>query len=239
MSAHQSNTENHSYTNTYTADFWGGLFVALGLAGVVATSVLYGMSPPEAALPGMMTDPATAQAAALRGADILRAAGWIGIVSSGIYMPAAILISRGLWRMHPAAAIGWAVLAVCGVIFIFVDGLIVFAFVDANAAQSEFATAKYLFDRFFLIATLISGIGAFLVYGTLAARRTPVVPRWIGWLGVPVALITVTAGAAGLTGHPLAQLAGPSVMVGSAIGVMLGAFIAVNGWRRDALGHRR
>ena len=192
MSTHQTAEENRSYTGEYAADAWGGLLAALGLAGVVATSVLYGMSPPEAALPGMMTDLAAAQTAAQNGGDTMRAAGLIGMISDGVYAPAAMLLSVGLWRTRPAAAMGWAMLAVCGVMFIMVDALVAFALPGAAAAQPGFTTAKYLFDGLFLTATLISGAGAFLVYATAAAKRTRVVPRWIGWLGVIIALVTMT-----------------------------------------------
>jgi hypothetical protein len=234
MSTHQSGAENRSYTGEYAADAWGGLLAGLGLTGVVATSVLYGMSPPEAALPGMMTDLAAAQAAAQQGGDTMRAAGLVGMISDGIYAPAAMLLSMGLWRTRPAAAIGWAALAFCGLLFIVVDALVAFALPGAAAAQPGFATAKYLFDGLFLTATLISGAGALLVYVTAAVKRTFVVPRWLGWLGVLVALIVMTTAAAGIAGHPLGQLAGVSVMVGSALGVVLTAFIAINALRRGA-----
>ncbi len=226
-----------TYTGEGRVDLWGGSFAAIGLVGVVVTSVLYGMSPPETALPTMQPDLAAAQAGALAGATTMRAAGMVGMLSDAIYVPGALVLSMGLWRTQPAAAIGRAMLALCGVIFIFVDALVAFALSGAAAtpsAQSGFATAKYLFDGLFLVATLVSGAGAFLVYGALSARRIQTIPRWIGWLGGFVAIATMTAAAATLAGYRLGQLTGLSVLAGSALGVVLSLFITASGLRRAA-----
>ena len=76
----------------------GGACVALGSLGVTATSVLYALSPPAAALPAQPFDQAAALAGALAGQSSMHWAGTIGIFSDIVMAVGALLVALELAR---------------------------------------------------------------------------------------------------------------------------------------------
>lgn len=168
-----------------------GLMLALGSAGVVVTSLFYGLSPPEAAMPMMTGDVPAAARAAREAAGLMRGAGLAG-VPGDIAMAASTLLLGALAsvRGHSIAALGWFLIAISTIIFTMVDALV--GFVLAPAAMSDaalFMALKRLFDILFLSGTLAFGVGAI---ATMRQIDPAILPQWsrvaVGGIGLVAAV---------------------------------------------------
>ena len=133
----------------------GGACVALGSLGVTATSVLYALSPPAAALPAQPFDQAAALAGAVAGARTMFAAGTVGIFSDIVVAVGALLVALELARRGRGLAVaGWIAIVLSIVLFTFVDAIVGFVLGPVAAmgdGAAAFAGFKRLFDVLFLL----------------------------------------------------------------------------------------
>ena len=161
----------------------GGLVLALGAAGVVATCVLYGISPPQAAMPLVPADLAAALTGAIQGAGTMHLAGLVGVAGDVLVAAAALLLGQfETARGRGVAAMGWFLIAVSTVLFAIVDSIVGFALSQtARQAPAAFPAIKNLFDAMFLLGTATFGLGAILA---MAAMRTGGVARLLAGLAV-------------------------------------------------------
>jgi hypothetical protein len=207
----------------------GGAAVALGSFGVTATSVLYALSPPAAALPAQPFDQALALAGAVAGARTMFAAGTVGIFSDIVMAVGALLVALELARRGRSLAVaGWIAILLSIVVFMFVDAIVgyvlgpVAALKDGAAAFTAF---KRLFDVLFLLGTIAFGAGAMLALTNEMRSAVPIVSKPAALAGALTGMVGVLAAGACLAGFPLEQAVGISIGLGSAVFVAIGAQI--------------
>lgn len=207
----------------------GGAAVALGSLGVTATSALYALSPPAAALPAQPFDHALALAGAVAGARTMFGAGTVGIFSDIVMAVGALLVAFELARRgRGVAAAGWIAILLSIVVFTFVDAIVgyvlgpVAAMSDGIAAFTGF---KRLFDVLFLLGTTAFGAGAVLALANEMRSAAPIASRPVALAGALTGLAGVLAAAACFAGFPLEQGVGISIGLGSAVFVVIGVEI--------------
>lgn len=170
---------------------WGGRAVAIGAAGVVVTSVLYALSPPQAVLP--IPNPALADAwrDMLAGQTVIVAAGTIGILADVLLAAGAFMLMLPAWTNGlPFKRLGWACLAISTLIFIWVDGLSAGVLTQLAALDGAYASwvgFKRLFDMLFVAGTLAFGVGGFAVLASDLSAQLPVLPKPLTWIGISIA----------------------------------------------------
>ena len=204
----------------------GGAAVALGSLGVAATSVLYALSPPAAALPAQPFDHALALAGAVAGARTMFGAGTIGIFSDIVMAVGALLVASELARRGRGIAVaGWIAILLSIVVFTFVDAIVgyvlgpVAAMSDGTAAFTGF---KRLFDVLFLLGTTAFGAGAMLALTSEMRSAAPIMSKPVALAGALAGLAGVLTAAACFAGFPLEQGVGISIGLGSAVFVAIG-----------------
>ncbi len=207
-----------------SAEFWGAVSVATGAAGVIATSVFYGLSPPQAALP--MPNPAMTQAfhAAAAGAALMKTAGMIGIISDVLLAIGALsLMSRR--GVESLERLGWAAIAVSAIIFISVDaiaGYVLGQIALLPNGEATFAAFKRLFDISFVLGTLTFGAAAIAIFWT--ERRSGA--RALGTIGLLTGGLAALVSCAYFVGFNVAQPIGLSIAAGSILFAWLGVALA-------------
>ncbi len=208
----------------------GGAILALGSFGVTATSALYALSPPAAALPTQPFDQALALAGAVAGAQTMSAAGTVGIFSDVVAANGALLIVIELVRREKAAAAaGWAAIFLSIVVFTLVDAIVGYVLSPVASmpdGAGAFAAFKRLFDVLFLLGTMAFGGGAILALTSEMRSPVPIVGQAVAIAGALVGLAGVLAAAACLAGLPLQQGVGISIGLGSAIFIAIGVQVA-------------
>lgn len=195
------------------SEFWGAAAVAAGATGVVAASVCYALSPPQAALPTLEDQLAQAFHAAATAAIWMKAAGTIGIFSD-VLLAAGALTLLGRPGVDALERFGWAAFAVSAVIFITVDALAGFVLGQTAlmpGGQVTFAAFKRLFDSFFGLGTLSFGAAAVAIFSS----------RWrsgavaLGLIGSALGMLAALASTAYFFGLNAAQPIGLSIAAGS------------------------
>ncbi|MEJ0026808.1 MAG: hypothetical protein WDN01_12340 [Rhizomicrobium sp.] len=207
----------------------GGVVLALGAAGVVATSVLYGVSPPAAAMPLVPADLAAALAGAIRGATTMHLAGLIGVFGDVLVAAAALLFGQHeVARGRGIAAMGWFLIAISTVLFAVVDSIVGYALSQsARQAPAAFPATKNLFDALFLLGTATFGLGAVLA---LATSRTHGLGRLLALLAVAAGAVALLDGALGLCGVGIPpHLLGAGIAGGSLVFTLIGIRLAAVG----------
>jgi hypothetical protein len=209
---------------TSTTEFWSATALAAGAVGVIVVSILYGLSPVEAVLP--MPDPVMPAAldGAVTGARLMGAASFVGIVADVIVGIGAIglLLTR---RSDTAERLGWAALAIAGIVFCVVDAMVgrVLPQVAVIAGgEPAFVAVKRLFDVLFVLGTFTFGCSLLGVFA--AARREGL--RFLAWPGLVVGAVAVAASIAHLAGLNAARPTGFAVLIGSALVAILAVRIA-------------
>lgn len=207
-----------------------GLALALGSAGVVATSALYAISPPAAALPAQPLDLAAALSGAVSGARTMYAAGTIGIFADVVAAAGSLLVAAELSRRDRGiAALGWALVLMSIVIFTFVDAIVA-CLLGPLAAMKDgapaFAGFKRLFDVLFLLGTATFGAGALLALSSELRASAPLVSRPLAIAGALAGLAGVLSAVACFCGLPLEQGVGISIGLGAALFAVIGVQIA-------------
>jgi hypothetical protein len=208
------------------ADRVGGGAIALGAAGIVATSVLYGMSPPAAALPVQPLDLTAAVEGTIRGAGTMWWAGVVGVFGDVLVTGGGLVLGAGrLARGEGVAALGWFLIATSTILFAVVDALVGFVLPPlavASGASGAFLGAKTLFDSLFMLGTATFGLGA--VLAMVRARDT--VPRALVVAATAVGAAALVGGAGGLFGHDLHRLMGIGILGGSLSFALVGLALA-------------
>ena len=209
----------------------GGTALALGSLGVTATSALYALSPPAAALPAQPFDQASALAGAVTGARTMFAAGTVGIFADIAFAVGALVVALELaQRGRGLAVAGWIAILLSVVVFTFVDAIVgyVLAPVAAMAdGAAAFAGFKRLFDVLFLLGTVSFGAGATLALTDEIRSSAPIMSKPLALAGMLTGLAALLAAGACFVGFPLEQGVGISIGLGSAIFVAIGAQIAL------------
>ena len=205
----------------------GGAAVALGSFGVTATSVLYALSPPAAALPAQPFDQALALAGAVAGARTMFAAGTVGIFSDIVMAVGALLVALDLARRGRSLAVaGW--IAILLSIVVLVDAIVGFVLgpvAELKDGAGAFTAFKRLFDVLFLLGTTAFGAGAMLALTNEMRSAVPIVSKPVAIAGALTGMAGVLAAGACLAGFPLEQAVGISIGLGSAVFVAIGAQI--------------
>jgi hypothetical protein len=205
----------------------GGAAVALGSLGVTATSVLYALSPPAAALPTQPFDQALAGAVA--GARTMSGAGTIGIFSDIVMAVGALLVALELARRGRGLAVaGWIAILLSIVVFTFVDAIVGYVLGPVAAMRDgagAFAGFKRLFDVLFLLGTTAFGAGAVLALTSEMRSTAPIASKPVALAGALTGLAGVLAAGACFAGLPLEQGVGISIGLGSAVFVAIGVQI--------------
>ena len=207
----------------------GGAAVALGSFGVTATSALYALSPPAAALPAQPFDQALALAGAVAGARTMFAAGTVGIFSDLVMAVGALLVALELARRGRSLAVaGWIAILLSIVVFTLVDAIVGYVLGPVAALKdgaSAFTAFKRLFDVLFLLGTTAFGTGAMLALTNEMRSAVPIVSKPVALAGALTGMAGVLAAGACLAGFPLEQAVGISIGLGSAVFVAIGAQI--------------
>ena len=204
----------------------GGAAVALGSLGVTATSVLYALSPPAAALPAQPFDHALAQAGAVAGARTMFGAGTVGIFSDIVMAVGALLVAFELARRGRGIAVaGWIAILLSIIVFTFVDAIVGYVLGPVAAMRdgaAAFAGFKRLFDVLFLLGTTAFGAGAMLALTSEMRSATPMANKPVALAGALIGLAGVLTAGACFAGFPLEQGVGISIGLGSAVFVAIG-----------------
>jgi hypothetical protein len=205
---------------------WGAWAMAIGAAGVVVTSILYALSPPQVALPlpGVAVGDAMRQAVA--GAGTMRAAGTVGLLSDMALIAGGLILAAGVpGRGDPIARLGWALVAAATIPFVIVDALVGFVLPPLAVqpgAEAAFAGLKMLFDVSFALGTLAFG-SALLALAVGERRRGARLLAGALLLAAAVAAIGATGY---FVGSDLARLTGIAVALGSALVAMVAVGLA-------------
>lgn len=198
-----------------------GAATALGSLGIVATSVLYALSPPAAALPAQPFDHGLALAGAIAGTRTMFAAGTIGILFDIVLAVGALLVTVELAsRQRGVAAVGWAAIVLSVVVFTFVDAIVGYVLSPIAVLKdgaAAFAGFKHLFDVLFLLATLAFGAGAVLALSNDLGSSAPLASRPLAMAGILAGMAALLSATACFCGLPLEQGVGVSIGFGSAI----------------------
>ena len=206
----------------------GGAALALGSLGVVATSVLYALSPPAAALPAYPLDQAIAGARA--GATTLFAAGTVGIFSDIIMAIGTLLVAFDLvLRRRTLAATGWIAMLLSIIVFTLVDamgGYVLASLAVMSDGASAFSGFKRLFDVLFLLGTVAFGGGAIVALAADMSGPAPFVGKPLAIAGILVGLAGLLTSVACIIGLPFGQGVGISVGLGSALFTAIGLQLA-------------
>jgi hypothetical protein len=214
----------------------GGAAVALGSLGVTATSLLYALSPPAAALPAQPFDQASALAGAVAGARTMFAAGTVGVFSDIVMAVGALLVALELARRgRGLAAAGWVAILLSIVVFTFVDAIAGYVLSQVAAMTDglgAFAAFKRLFDVLFLLATTAFGVGSMLALINEVQSTASIASKPVALAGALTGLSGVLAAAACFAGLPLERGVGISIGVGSAVFIAIGAQIMLRSHKR-------
>ena len=204
----------------------GGAALALGSIGVTVTSVLYALSPPAAAWPGLPARPGPRRCQI--GLDL--ACGRHGRIFSDIVMAVGVLLVAFelVQRERTIAAAGWIAMLLSIVVFTFVDaigGYVLAPLAGLNDGATVFAGFKRLYDALFLLGTVAFGGGAVVALADGMRTSAPAVSRPLSVIGILVGLAGVLAAVACFVGLPFGQGVGISIGLGSvlfaAVGVQL------------------
>ncbi|MBO0763633.1 MAG: hypothetical protein J2P50_03445 [Hyphomicrobiaceae bacterium] len=203
-----------------------GFALFAGAVGIVATSALYGLSPPHAAMPMLPLDLEAALAGAVRGRATMHAAGLFGVPGDVVVSASGLLL--GLLEAAKGrgfAAMGWFLIAVSTVLFAAVDTLVGFVLPAlAAAGAQQFLPAKILFDALFLTGTATFGAGAVMAL-LPHVSGTGEIPRLLAVPALLTGLVALGSGALGLLGVGVE----PHVMgIGIAGGSVLFALIGLS-----------
>lgn len=211
-----------------SASRWGGVFIAAGSLGVVATSILYGISPPAAAMPAVALDLGAAARGAVAGATTMHLAGLFGIFADVAITAGGLALGvERLVRDEGVAAIGWFLIATSTILFAVVDAMVGFVLspvAAATGASQAFLLAKRLFDVLFLLGTATFGAGAMLAVARSIVSGA--VSRPLAILGFAAGLCGAVAATACLLGVNLTPFLGGGLLGGSLIFALIGAQIA-------------
>jgi hypothetical protein len=208
-----------------------GVALALGSAGVVATCVFYGLSPPAAAMPISPLDLQAALAGAVRGRATMYAAGLAGVPADVVISAAGMLLGMlEAARGRGLSAMGWLLIAISTILFAIVDSLVGFVLPPlAVAGDPGFLAAKSLFDVLFLAGTATFGAGA--VLALLAhVSGAGAIPRVLAAPALLVGLVALGGGLAGLLGVSVnPHLLGVGIAGGAILFTLIGAGLAATG----------
>lgn len=207
---------------------WAGWAVALGSFGVFVGSIVYALSPVEAALPVPQPIWANALRATVAGSPRLQLAGSIGVVSDVILAAGTALFAAATAR-HAVERLGWALLTLSVIIFVFVDVLaagVLPRMAALTGADSVYAGFKALFDTLFVAGTFTFGLGALATL--LPDRRTTArfLPKPLRWLGIAAGVLALISTTLYLLQVAVPQMIGASIALGTLIFAFYGAQLA-------------
>ncbi len=214
-------------TQDYRAVRLGGAALALGAAGVIATSVFYGLSPQAAAAPIVPLDLAAAAAGAVKGAATMHLAGLVGVPADVLITAASFMLATRTNRAW--SALGWFLIGTSTILFAVVDSLVGFVLPEvaaATGASAAFLVAKRLFDVLFMLGTATFGAGAMLAPARDAFRGGGPIPRLLAGLAVLAGAIGLAGGFGGLLGYNLAPAMGAGILGGSILYTFVGLALA-------------
>jgi hypothetical protein len=210
------------------ASLWGGGLLALGALGVVATSILYGMSPPAAAMPQATLDLAAVTAGAVNGAATMRLAGIFGVFGDIAITAGAFVLAARVLAEDAAGAAGWFLIGASTIVFAIVDAMVGFVLPPlAAAASPTLLGMKQLFDVLFLVGTAAFGAGAALATLQSAFAAHGGIARLLAVLGFAAGLVALVSGGGSLIGVHLERYLGFGILGGSAIFTLIGMQIAL------------
>ncbi len=194
-------------------NFVPGIAVAIGSFGVVLTSIFYALSPVPSALPSPNVSMSEALQGMISGKLTMMLAGIIGVISDVILIAGALLLMTKP-ESSPVKKIGWALIAIGVLIFVFVDSLSAGVLTQLAAledAAPSFAAFKLFFDICFIFGTITVGLGTTaILFGEINAE-SPILPKPLAWLGILFSVIGLIAALLYFAGISLPQVIGVSI----------------------------
>lgn len=190
-----------------------GRLVAVGSLGVVLASLFYALAPVRAALPMPVLEVSAAMADTVTGANLLRAAGSIGMVADLVLIVGSLLVAASFYqRALLRSAAGWAGLALATLIFVHVDALAAAVLPAMSGATSAdtggWEAVRRLFDVLWLLGGAAFGVSALMVAsgkGALTwAQRAGGAATLAGVLGILLGFNTAQVMGVGLAFGALA-----------------------------------
>ena len=214
-----------------STEFWGAVALAAGAVGVLAVSVLYRLSPPEVALPAPHPFMPQALEGAIRGAPLLRAASIVGIIADTLLAVGAL--AALVVRRSALERLGWAALAISGIVFCLVDALVGQILPEIAAVpggDAAFLAMKRLFDVLFIVGAFALGIGFLGVFQTAFNQGS----RVLRSLGLAVGIVALVGVLAHLGGANAGQPIGFSLLGGAAVLAIFSTRLALGARSRMA-----
>jgi len=201
--------------------YWAGLVVAVSSFGVVLTSIFYALSPVPAALPIPNVDLTDALNGMLAGKVTMMTAGMVGVISDVLFIAGALLmmvLRRSIASL--AELLGWALLAVGVVIFIFVDTLaagVLTQIAVIDNGLSIFAGFKLLFNILFIFSSITVDVGTIFLLASEIKAKAPIIAKPMAWTGLVFSLVGLLASVLYFANIALPQVIGISIAVISVI----------------------
>lgn len=215
--------------------FYAGIALAIGALGITVASILYALTPPEAALPIPSPDLSAAFTATALGAATMSAAGNIGIIFDVIFMAAALvlLVFRKPGRLS-VEPLGWALVTLSVMMFVILDALAATVLPRlATGAQltDAFVGFKLLFDILFVLGSISFGLGGCAIFIS-EIKAHPAKPlKALMWCGVLFALAALISGLLYIANVSLPLVLGGAILGGGLIFSIYGMQIAYNARR--------
>lgn len=210
----------------------GLLIASVAIAGV---SICYVLSPFVAALPVIPLDLDAAIEGARSGRTSMHLIGVIGMPGDALFVTTAVLLA--FMRMsggRTIEAMGWMLAGIGTLVFMLADAVVgtVLPQLASAGMPQAFLAAKSLFDLFFVVGTLVFGLGA-----TLTAlhnlRPGGGVPISLAWPILLSGIGNVVSASAAIAGQNVPRIMGLTIGTDAVLYML----VALALLKRSVLGH--
>lgn len=222
----------HSESRTI---FYAGIALALGAFGITIASILYALTPPEAALPIANPNLTAAFTATVSGKATMSTAGTIGIIFDVVFMAAALVLL--VFRKPKGISIeplGWALVTLSVMMFVILDALaaaVLPKLATGSQLTDTFTAFKLLFDIFFVLGSISFGLGAAAIFISEIKAHTGRPLKVLMWCGMIFASVALMSGLLYMVNVSLPLVMGGAILGGGLIFSIYGIQIAYNARR--------
>ncbi|HMI09962.1 MAG TPA: hypothetical protein VK497_06210 [Candidatus Saccharimonadales bacterium] len=216
--------------------FYAGIALAVGAFGITIASLLYALTPVEAALPIPNPNLSDAFTATKLGHETMKAAGVIGIIFDIVFMAATlVLLAFRKPKTLSVEPLGWAFVTLSVLMFVVADALAATALPRLALGfqlTDAFIGFKLLFDIFFVMGSISFGLGGSAIFiSELRAQHAPRPLKVLMWSGLLFALAGLISGLLYIMNVSLPLVMGAAILGGGLIFCIYGVHIA-NSTRR-------
>jgi len=218
--------------------FHAGIALAIGALGITIASILYALTPPEAALPIANPNLSAAFTATASGKATMSAAGIIGVIFDVVFMAAALVLL--VFRKPKGTSIeplGWALVMLSVMAFVILDALaaVVLPRLATGPQLTDVFTAfKLLFDIFFVLGSISFGLGGCAIFISEILSRPAGPLKVLMWGGVLFSLAALISGLLYIVNVSLPLVMGGAILGGGLIFSIYGMHIAYTARRTTA-----